>query len=108
MKRAFVVAATCLGLAVGAVELAPAPAAAASFSFSFGFGGPGPYPYPGPFYPRPFYPRPIYPTPMYPYQYQLQQPHQVCFPVVKLRKVVRHHKVHWRKVVVTVCQWRSW
>jgi hypothetical protein len=108
MKRAFVVAATCLSLAVAAVELTPTPAAAGTFSFSFGFGGPGFYPYhSGPFYPRPFYPRPFYGSP-YPYQYQFQQPHQVCYPVVKLRKVVRHHRVHWRKVVVTVCQWRRW
>ena len=99
MKRALVVAATCLGLAAGVVQMAPAPAAAASFSFSFGFGGPGPYP--GPFYPRPFYGVPMYP-------YHLQQPHQVCYPVVKVRKVIRNHKVRWRKVVVTVCRWQYW
>ena len=99
MKRALVVAATCIGIAAGAIQLAPTPAAAAaSFSFGFGFGSPGPYPYhPGPFYPRPYYGAPYYHYP---------QAHKVCFPVVKRKKVVRNHRVHWRRVVVTVCEWR--
>ena len=102
MKRALVAVVACLSLAIGAVEMAPTPAAAASFSFGFGFGGPGPYPfYPGPFHPHPFFGGQMY-------QYQYPRAHQVCYPVVKLRKYVRHHRVHWRKVVVTVCSWQYW
>ena len=64
-----------------------------------------PYPYYGyPYYPGPFHSRPFFGAPMYSYP----PAHQVCYPVVKLRKYVRHHRVHWRKVVVTVCSWRRW
>ena len=101
MKRTFLAAAACLGLAVGAIGLNPTPASATvSLSFGFGFGSPF---YGHPFYPGPFHPRPFMGAPMY-----QTYPHQVCYPVVKLRKYVRHHHVHWRKVVVTVCTWRGW
>jgi hypothetical protein len=93
MKRAIAVVATCLGLAVGAVGVTPAPASAAGY-FSFGFGvGPGPYGYT---HPRRY---PYY-GPMY-----RSYPRQVCHPEVRLRKYVRHHRVHYRRVVVNVCYW---
>ena len=102
MRREFLAAAACFGLAVGAIGMTPAPAAASGITFSFQFGYPGPF-YGQPFRPRPFYPQPFYGAPMF---YPHPQLNRVCYPVLKVKKVVRRQRVDWRKVVVTVCRWQ--
>jgi hypothetical protein len=94
MKRMFLAGAACLGLAVGMIAASSPADARVSVGIYFGYPGPyygypyypGPYPY---YAPRPYYPR-----------------HQVCYPVVKVKKYVRKHRVHFKRVVVTVCRWQ--
>lgn len=101
MKRVFLAAAACLSLAVGAIGITSTPAAA-GVTFSFQFGGPGPF-YGQPFHPHPIYPQPFFGSPMF---HSYPPAHRVCYPVVKVKKVIRHRRVHWRRIVVTVCRWQ--
>jgi hypothetical protein len=85
MKRILLAAATTVALAAGAIGFSSP--ADASVHFSIGFG------YPGPFYGPGYYPQPFY-----------APPRPACYPVVKVRKVVYHHRVHYKRVLVTVCR----